>query len=113
MLLAQREPLGLPVLKRQGQQVRVLAPVLSQEPDRVPDGLPAAGNGSVPVRIEGKAYQHDNDAPLAREGIVTAGYFETFEAKLTSGREAPRIVKPDGRSRRYCQSHFPSAWFTA
>jgi hypothetical protein len=32
------------------------------------DGLPAAGNGSVPVQIEGKAYQRDNESPLAREG---------------------------------------------
>src|SRR5207247_8371649 len=35
------------------------------------DGLPAAGNGSVPVQIEGKAYAHDNESPIAREGIVT------------------------------------------
>src|SRR4029077_542633 len=41
------------------------------------DGLPAAGTGSVPVQIEGKAYPQDNQSPLAREGIVTAGYFDT------------------------------------
>ena len=51
------------------------------------DGLPAAGNGSIPVQIEGKAYPNDNDSPLAREGIVTAGYFDTFQTKLLSGRE--------------------------
>ena len=51
------------------------------------DGLPAAGNGTVPVQIEGKAYQHENESPLAREGIVTAGYFETFKANVKSGRE--------------------------
>src|SRR5262249_57429150 len=39
------------------------------------DGLPAAGNGTVPVQIEGKAYAPDNDSPIAREGIVTTGYF--------------------------------------
>jgi len=51
------------------------------------DGLPAAGNGSIPVQIEGKAYPQDSDYPLAREGIVTPGYFETFETKVLSGRE--------------------------
>ncbi|MFL6280604.1 MAG: ABC transporter permease [Vicinamibacterales bacterium] len=51
------------------------------------DGLPAAGNGSIPVQIEGKAYVQRSDYPLAREGIVTAGYFDTFETKILSGRE--------------------------
>src|SRR5688572_11898141 len=35
------------------------------------DGLPAAGNGSIPVQIAGKAYPQASDYPLAREGIVT------------------------------------------
>jgi putative ABC transport system permease protein len=51
------------------------------------DGLPAAGNGAIRVQIEGKAYPQDSDSPLAREGIVTAGYFETFQTPLVSGRE--------------------------
>src|SRR5207244_1164467 len=51
------------------------------------DGLPAAGNGAVPVQIEGKAYASDSDSPVAREGIVTAGYFDTFQAKIRRGRE--------------------------
>ena len=51
------------------------------------DGLPAAGNGSIPVQIEGKAYSQASDYPLAREGIVTAGYFETFQVKVMRGRE--------------------------
>jgi putative ABC transport system permease protein len=51
------------------------------------DGLPAAGNGSIPVQIEGKAYPQESDYPSAREGIVTPGYFETFQTKVLSGRE--------------------------
>jgi putative ABC transport system permease protein len=51
------------------------------------DGLPAAGNGTIPVQIEGKAYSQQSDYPLAREGIVTAGYFDTFQTKVLSGRE--------------------------
>jgi putative ABC transport system permease protein len=51
------------------------------------DGLPAAGNGLISVQIEGKAYAEQSDYPLAREGIVTAGYFDTFQTKVLSGRE--------------------------
>ena len=42
---------------------------------------------SIPVQIEGKAYPQASDYPLAREGIVTAGYFDTFQTKVLSGRE--------------------------
>ena len=51
------------------------------------DGLPAAGNGAIRVQIEGKSFPQESDYPLAREGIVTARYFETFETKLLGGRE--------------------------
>jgi putative ABC transport system permease protein len=51
------------------------------------DGLPAAGNGTIPVQIQGRAYAHDSDSPLAREGIVTPGYFETFQTPIRGGRE--------------------------
>src|SRR5262245_51474715 len=50
------------------------------------DGLPAAGNGSIPVQIEGKSYPNDV-YPSAREGVVTPGYFETFQTRLAAGRE--------------------------
>ena len=63
-----------------------LAAVPGVEAATLSDGLPAAGNGSIPVQLEGKAYQHDSDYPLAREGIVTPGYFETFETPVLSGR---------------------------
>ncbi len=78
------------------------------------DGLPAAGNGSIPVQIEGKAYTDASDYPLAREGIVTAGYFDTFQTPLIAGREftagddathpcrrhRQRIVRPPAFPRR-------------
>ena len=51
------------------------------------DGLPAAGNGAIAVQLPGKAYSQQSDYPLAREGIVTPGYFETFQTKISSGRE--------------------------
>jgi putative ABC transport system permease protein len=77
------------------------------------DGLPAAGNGSVPVQIEGKAYQQDNESPLAREGIVTAGYFDTFEARVKSGREFTAGDTATSRpvaliNESFARAHFPS-----
>ena len=76
------------------------------------DGLPAAGNGAIRVQIEGKAYPQDSDYPLAREGIVTAGYFETFETSLISGREF-RLTDAAGSqpvaivNESFARTHFP------
>jgi predicted permease len=64
-----------------------LGAVAGVEAATLSDGLPAAGNGSITVQIEGKAYPQQRDYPLAREGIVTAGYFDTFQTPLLSGRE--------------------------
>jgi predicted permease len=77
------------------------------------DGLPAAGNGSIPVQIEGKAYPQDADHPLAREGIVTAGYFSTFQTKLVGGREfTPADVATSQPvaivNESFARTHFPN-----
>jgi predicted permease len=50
------------------------------------DGLPATGNGSRVFEVEGQSYATDEDYPLAREGIVTPGYFDTFETPIFQGR---------------------------
>jgi len=50
------------------------------------DGLPASGNGNREFEIEGESYPTANDYPSAREGIVTPGYFETFETPVLEGR---------------------------
>jgi predicted permease len=50
------------------------------------DGLPASGNGSRVFGVEGESYATDRDYPNAREGIVTPGYFETFETRVLQGR---------------------------
>ena len=50
------------------------------------DGLPASGNGTRFFEIEGQSYPSDEDTPFAREGIVTPGYFETFQAPVLDGR---------------------------
>jgi putative ABC transport system permease protein len=77
------------------------------------DGLPAAGNGSIPVMIEGQAYAQRGDYPLAREGIVTEGYFNTFQTPLLSGREftnadvsASQPVAVINQS--FARTHFPN-----
>jgi predicted permease len=50
------------------------------------DGLPASGNGMRTFEIEGESYPTENDYPAAREGIVTPGYFDTFETPVLEGR---------------------------
>jgi putative ABC transport system permease protein len=76
------------------------------------DGLPAAGNGSVPVQIEGKAYSQASEYPVAREGIVTPGYFETFQTTLIGGREFTVSDTPVGQpvaivNASFARAHFP------
>jgi len=77
------------------------------------DGLPAAGNGSIPVQIEGKAYPQASDYPLAREGIVTAGYFDTFQTKVLSGREFTPLDTATSQpvavvNQSFARTHFPN-----
>jgi putative ABC transport system permease protein len=77
------------------------------------DGLPAAGNGTIPVQIEGKAYPQDSDYPLAREGIVTAGYFDTFQTKVLSGREFTPLDTATSQpvavvNQSFARTHFPN-----
>ena len=77
------------------------------------DGLPAAGNGSITVQIEGKAYPQASDYPVAREGIVTAGYFETFQTKLLGGREFTPADTAAGQpvaivNQSFAKTHFPN-----
>jgi len=50
------------------------------------DGLPARGNGTRVFEIEGGEYPTERDYPSAREGIVTPGYFATFETPVLDGR---------------------------
>ena len=77
------------------------------------DGLPAAGNGSITVQIEGQSYPQTSDYPLAREGIVTGGYFDTFQTKILSGREfTPADVATSQRvaivNESFARTHFPN-----
>jgi putative ABC transport system permease protein len=61
------------------------------------DGLPAAGNGAIAVQLDGKIYAQENDYPIVREGIVTPGYFQTFQTRLLQGRDftdSDRAGKP-------------------
>ena len=76
------------------------------------DGLPAAGNGAIPVQLPGKAYSQQSDYPLAREGIVTPGYFETFQTKISSGREFNTSDTAAGQpvaivNESFARIHFP------
>jgi predicted permease len=61
--------------------------VAGVEAGTLSDGLPASGNGSIVLEIQGQRYAQPTDRPSAREGIVTPGYFETFTVGLLGGRE--------------------------
>jgi putative ABC transport system permease protein len=76
------------------------------------DGLPGAGNGSITVQIEGKAYPQASDYPSAREGIVTPGYFETFQTPVLNGREFTTADTAAGQpvaivNESFARVHFP------
>jgi putative ABC transport system permease protein len=93
-----------------------LLPRLQEVPEveaaTLSDGLPAAGNGVITVQIEGQAYPQEADYPLAREGIVTAGYFETFQTPVVSGREFTRADVAGSQpvaivNESFARKHFP------
>ncbi len=63
-----------------------LASIPGVEAATLSDGLPASGNGSRVFHVEGETYETDRDYPLAREGIVTPGYFDTFQTRVLQGR---------------------------
>ena len=65
------------------------------------DGFPAAGNGSIPVQIAGKAYPQASDYPLAREGIVTAGVLRDVpdDGRRAAASSIPATAPRVSRSR--------------
>ncbi len=63
-----------------------LAAIPGVEAATLSDGLPASGNGSRVFEVEGETYEADTEFPNAREGIVTPGYFETFNTPILQGR---------------------------
>ncbi len=76
------------------------------------DGLPAAGNGSIAVQIEGRSFPNRSDYPEAREGIVTPGYFATFQTPLLDGREFTTADVATGQpvaivNASFVRTHFP------
>ena len=78
------------------------------------DGLPAAGNGTVAFEVEGQAYARESDYPIAREGVITAGYFRTFQTRVLQGREFTAMDRPGNLSvaivnESFVRTYFPKA----
>jgi len=64
-----------------------LAAIPGVEAAALCDGLPALGNNGTRVfEVEGRSYAAEADFPVALEGIVTDGFFETFQARVLRGR---------------------------
>jgi len=75
------------------------------------DGLPAAGNGALAIAVEGTTYQTDRDYPIVREGIVTPGYFETFQTPVLQGREFTFADRADRPGVAIVNQSFVRAYF--
>ncbi len=93
-----------------------LLPKLEQIPGveaaTLSDGLPAAGNGTVALQMEGKSYALDTDYPVVREGIITPGYFPTFHTRLLQGRDFTSSDRPGHPAvaivnASFARAHFP------
>ena len=74
-----------------------LAAIPGVEAAALSDGLPAAGNGARVFEVEGGSYATPDDFPIAREGIVTDGYFETFQARVLQGRTFSRTDRRESQ----------------
>jgi predicted permease len=75
------------------------------------DGLPAAGNGTRVFEVEGATYATDDDYPIAREGIVTDGYFETFRVHVLRGRTFLRSDRRESQSVAVVNESFARRFF--
>ena len=75
------------------------------------DGLPAAGNGTRSFEIEGQPYAAEEDRPFAREGIVTPGYFETFQTPVLDGRAFATRDRSDAPPVAVVNETFVSTFF--
>ena len=89
-----------------------LEEVAGVEAGTLSDGLPAAGNGTVAFEVEGQAYERDSDFPVAREGVVTPGYFRTFETQIQQGREFTLADRAGGTpvavvNQSFVRTYFP------
>ncbi len=51
------------------------------------DQLPGVRAGGARFGIEGETYLTDQDYPVARRAVVTPGFFGTFEAEVSQGRD--------------------------
>lgn len=59
--------------------------------------LPSSGGGRSRVEVEGEAYANERDIPTVLEGLVTSGFFETFEVPVVDGRDfRPAETRRDG-----------------
>jgi len=75
------------------------------------DGLPAAGNGALAVAVAGETYATARDYPVVREGIVTPGYFETFQTPVLQGRAFLPSDRADSGMVAIVNESFARAYF--
>jgi len=79
----------------------------------ISDGLPASGNGTRAFEVEGQSYGVDEDYPVGREGVVTPGYFRTFEADVLQGRAFSTMDRSGSLPVVVVNETFASSYFPA
>jgi putative ABC transport system permease protein len=61
--------------------------------------------------VEGQAYSRDSDYPIAREGVITSGYFRTFQTKVLKGREFATMDRPGNLPVAVINDSFARSYF--
>jgi putative ABC transport system permease protein len=74
--------------------------------------LPVMRSGATRMAVEGQAYANDTAMPWARRVVVSAGFFETFNASLIAGRAFGPTDNADSEpvviiNRQIAQRYFP------
>ena len=78
------------------------------------DLLPGAGSRASTIEIEGQSYAKDADRPGARRGLVTPGFFDTFQVKPLRGRlftaaDDPKAMPIAVVNESFIRRHYPGA----
>jgi putative ABC transport system permease protein len=74
--------------------------------------LPGLWAGQARIEIDGQSYDRPSDRPMARNAVITPGFFDTFEAPVLEGRAFGSEDRDDTLpvaivNRSFAARHFP------
>ncbi len=79
-------------------------------------GLPGLGSGGTRFAVDGESYPDDTDYPNAHRAMITPGYFDTFGAAISQGRDfavqdidgnLPVVIVNESFTRRFYAGESP------